>query len=143
VLCLIYNRSFDGLVGIYDCNWYIKRLDNIETDYNWDRYFRPLGHNFRPGDLDSRTPLHKGLNRRSHWYPCLPCFKPLVTALILNELPVQSHESEPSFKCLMYPYWLVIIIYRIDFGTVPTVWYFLCVIFLLICFMFQNNSDFM
>jgi len=52
VLFLIYHRSFDGLVGIYDSNWYIKRLITIETDYNRDRYFRPLSHNFRPGDLD-------------------------------------------------------------------------------------------
>ena len=32
VLCLIYHRNFDSVVAIYDSNWYIKRLNNIEID---------------------------------------------------------------------------------------------------------------
>jgi len=34
VLCLPYDRSFDDVVAIYDNNWYIKRLNNIEIDKN-------------------------------------------------------------------------------------------------------------
>ena len=30
--CLIYHRSFDGAIAIYDSKWYIKRLNNIEID---------------------------------------------------------------------------------------------------------------
>jgi hypothetical protein len=32
VLGLICDRNFDGVVAIYDSNWYIKRLNNIEID---------------------------------------------------------------------------------------------------------------
>jgi hypothetical protein len=85
ILCLIYHRSFGGVVDIYDSNWYIKRLNNIEIDKNKMRYFGPLSHNFRPRRRGcfARTdtpPLHRGLNRLSP-YHCLICFKPLVTAL--------------------------------------------------------------
>ena len=48
ILCLIYHRSFGDVVAIYDSNWYIKRLSNIEIDKNKMRYFGPLSHNFRP-----------------------------------------------------------------------------------------------
>jgi hypothetical protein len=47
ILCLTYHRSFRGVVAIYDSNWYIKRLNNIETDKTKMRYFGPLSHNFR------------------------------------------------------------------------------------------------
>jgi hypothetical protein len=34
VLCLIYPRSFDVVVAMYDSDWYIKRLNSIEIDTN-------------------------------------------------------------------------------------------------------------
>jgi len=53
VLCLVYDRSFDGVVAIYDSNWYIflyiKRLNNIEIDKKKMRYFGASSHNFRAG----------------------------------------------------------------------------------------------
>ena len=48
ILCLIYHRSFGGVFAIYDSNWYIKRLNNIEIDKNKMHYFGALSHNFRP-----------------------------------------------------------------------------------------------
>jgi hypothetical protein len=34
VLCLIYSRSFDVVVAMYDSDWYIKRLNSIENSYS-------------------------------------------------------------------------------------------------------------
>ena len=47
ILCLIYHRSFGGVVAIYNSNWYIKRPNNIEIDKNKMLYFGPLSPNFR------------------------------------------------------------------------------------------------
>jgi len=56
VLCLINHRSFDGVVAIYDSNWYIKRLNIIKIDKKM-RYFVPLSHKVRLGTL---PPLIRG-----------------------------------------------------------------------------------
>jgi len=58
------------VIAIYDSNWYIRRLNNIEIDkkkLKKMRYFGPLNHN------------------RRRPYPCLPGFKPLVTAMVYTK----------------------------------------------------------
>ena len=60
MLCLFYHRSFDGVVAIDNTsNGYIKRLNNIEID----------------------KPKCVILGLQVTIFHCLPCFKPLVTAL--------------------------------------------------------------
>ena len=69
----MFDISFDGVVLIYDSNWYIKCPNNIEIDkqkqINKMRYFGPLSHYFRQGELSSGSPLHGALNRPTP-YPC-------------------------------------------------------------------------
>jgi len=77
VLCLIYHRNFDSVVAIYDSNWYIKRLNNIEIDLK-KSYFWVLKLQFAVGGVN---PPNTGPQSATP-YPCLSCFKPLVTALV-------------------------------------------------------------
>ena len=55
MLCLIYHRSFDSVVAIYYSKWFIKRLNNIESDKKKqqpkNRYFRVFKSQFSDGDL--------------------------------------------------------------------------------------------
>jgi hypothetical protein len=81
VLCIICHRSLDCVIGIYDSNWYIKCLNNKEIDLK-NALFSVVMSQFQ----DS---LHKGLHRRPP-YPCFPCFKPLVTALVMVFLTLLS-----------------------------------------------------
>jgi hypothetical protein len=66
------------VVAIYDSDWFIKRLNHIEIDKTnalfWavKSQFWPLSYNVRP---QSVAP-----------YTCLPCFKPLLTALVIVSL---------------------------------------------------------
>jgi hypothetical protein len=65
----MFDISFDGVVLIYDSNWYIKCPNNIEIDkqkqINKMRYFGPLSHYCRQGELSSGSPLHVQLDIRA------------------------------------------------------------------------------
>ena len=70
MLCLIYPRSFDVVVAMYDSDWYIKRLINIEIDKN------ALFWAVKPQFWDGTNPSYMGASISGSSTPAAPAFNP-------------------------------------------------------------------